>query len=204
MTNKLLHSPTQNERERERESNSQLESLHNSAFPCNDKNTICHIERSEISQNISDRDISVASLPQYDNEKVVQYDNANLRDISAFSKPQSAGFASEAKQPYDKTRDCHESAYTDSRNDSIICHTEGVARSISKEKQERYFANAQYDKNSVIASKSQDLRGKTRQSRSFFSNLNGIVGDFRNAQLAIQEDCHDFASQNLAMTENLH
>ena len=56
----------------------------------------------------------------------------------------------------------------------------------------------------VIASKSQDLRGKTRQSRSFFSNLNGIVGDFRNAQLAIQEDCHDFASQNLAMTENLH
>ena len=111
MTNKLLHSPTQNERERERESNSQLESLHNSAFTCNDKNTICHIERSEISQNISDR------------------------DISAFSKPQ-----------YDKTRDCHESAYTDSRNDSIICHTEGVARSISKEKQERYFANAQYDK----------------------------------------------------------
>ena len=77
-------------RERERESNSQLESLHNSAFTCNDKNTICHIERSEISQNISDR------------------------DISAFSKPQ-----------YDKTRDCHESAYTDSRNDSIICHTEG-------------------------------------------------------------------------------
>ena len=50
------------------------------------------------------------------------------------------------------TRDCHESAYTDSRNDSIICHTEGVARSISKEKQERYFANAQYDKNSAIAS----------------------------------------------------
>ena len=114
MTNTLLHSPT---RERERESNSQLESLHNSAFTCNDKNTICHIERSEISQNISDR------------------------DISAFSKPQ-----------YDKTRDCHESAYTDSRNDSIICHTEGVARSISKEKQERYFANAQYDKNSAIAS----------------------------------------------------
>ena len=47
---------------------------------------------------------------------------------------------------------------------------------------------------------SESERGKTRQSRSFFSNLNGIASDFKNAQLKIQGDCH--AQQvALAMTE---
>ena len=46
----------------------------------------------------------------------------------------------------------------------------------------------------VIASKSQDLRGKTRQSRSFFSNLSKIASDLQNVQLAIKWDCHANAS----------
>ena len=36
-------------------------------------------------------------------------------------------------------------------------------------------------------------RGKTRQSRSFFSNLIGIANDFRNTQLSTTRDCHESA-----------
>ena len=86
----------------------------------------CHIERSEISQNADNRDISVASLPQYDNVTL------SLRDLPKAS------------------------------------------------------------------------RGKTRRSRSFFSNLKGIANDGQNTQLATTRDCHDFASQNLAMTAQKH
>ncbi|MGX3043681.1 hypothetical protein [Helicobacter sp. T3_23-1056] len=52
--------------------------------------------------------------------------------------------------------DCYKSANADSRNDENTCHTEGVARSISKSKnvsRDISRSRAQYDKeNSVIAS----------------------------------------------------
>ena len=44
--------------------------------------------------------------------------------------------------------------------------------------------------NSVIASEAKPERGKTRRSRSFFSNLNGVASDLKNAQLATTRDCH--------------
>ena len=62
------------------------------------------------------------------------------------------------------------------------------------------------EKKAVIASE-QSERGKTRQSRSFFSNLNGIASDFRNAQLEIQGDCHESAyadSRNDEKTRDCH
>ena len=81
--------------------------------------------------------------------------------------------------------------------------------------------NSAFPRNDNVSSSLQGnaiaKRGKTRQSRSFFSNLNGIANDGQNAQLATTRDCHesacsdsrndetirdchDFASQNLAMT----
>ena len=56
----------------------------------------------------------------------------------------------------------------------------------------------------VIASKSQDLRGKTRQSRSFFSNLSKIASDLQNVQLAIKWDCEQMLAHLLAMTALSH
>ena len=56
-------------------------------------------------------------------------------------------------------------------------------------------------KKAVIASE-QSERGKTRQSRSFFSNLSRIASDLQNKQLEIQGDCH---AQQVAfpMTEKM-
>ena len=100
----------------------------NSAFTCNDKNTICrpanicHTEVCNANRSISkvksNRDISAFSKPQYDNVNSViaseQSERGNLIRIASDLKNTQLAIQG----------DCHESAYADSRNDGIICHTE--------------------------------------------------------------------------------
>ena len=97
-------------------------------------------------------------------------------------------------------------------NGNTICHTEGEARSISKEVQNRdisAFSKPQYDNVSVsrdisVASLPQYDKHTVIASERNFSrhcetyevsrgNLVRVAKDFRNAQLAIQGDCHESA-----------
>ena len=105
-------------------------------------------------------------------------------------------------------------------NGNTICHTEGEARSISKEVQNRdisAFSKPQYDNVSVsrdisVASLPQYDKHTVIASERNFSrhcetyevsrgNLVRVAKDFRNAQLAIQGDCHDLPLASLAMTK---
>ena len=188
------------ERERERESNSRTDLLHNSAFPCNDN----------VSSSLRASKASVAKQGEAEVSLVI-----------------SAELPTTCKNTRLKTtRDCHDSSLftksLESRNDekSFSCRPEGK-RSISKTYSchiERSEISQNADNRDIsVASLPQydnvtlslrDLpkasRGKTRRSRSFFSNLKGIANDGQNTQLATTRDCHDFASQNLAMTAQKH
>ena len=187
-------------RERERESNSRTDLLHNSAFPCNDN----------VSSSLRASKASVAKQGEAEVSLVI-----------------SAELPTTCKNTRLKTtRDCHDSSLftksLESRNDekSFSCRPEGK-RSISKTYSchiERSEISQNADNRDIsVASLPQydnvtlslrDLpkasRGKTRRSRSFFSNLKGIANDGQNTQLATTRDCHDFASQNLAMTAQKH
>ena len=96
------------QRERERESNSSIDSA---------TSTICHTGAlAEISQlQIHNRDISVSAKPQYDKDSVIASEDkperGNLVGLLAIQG------------------DCHESACADSRNDikEFSCHTEALA-----------------------------------------------------------------------------
>ena len=188
------------ERERERESNSRTDLLHNSAFPCNDN----------VSSSLRASKASVAKQGEAEVSLVI-----------------SAELPTTCKNTRLKTtRDCHDSSLftksLESRNDekSFSCRPEGK-RSISKTYSchiERSEISQNADNRDIsVASLPQydnvtlslrDLpkasRGKTSRSRSFFSNLKGIANDGQNTQLATTRDCHDFASQNLAMTAQKH
>ena len=187
-------------RERERESNSRTDLLHNSAFPCNDN----------VSSSLRASKASVAKQGEAEVSLVI-----------------SAELPTTCKNTRLKTtRDCHDSSLftksLESRNDekSFSCRPEGK-RSISKTYSchiERSEISQNADNRDIsVASLPQydnvtlslrDLpkasRGKTSRSRSFFSNLKGIANDGQNTQLATTRDCHDFASQNLAMTAQKH
>ena len=150
MTNKLLHSPTQNERERERESNSQLESLHNSV----------------IASEQSERGKTRQSRSFFSNLNGIASDfkNAQLK-IQGDCHAQQVALAMTEK------RDCHESAYADSRNDektrefnadfdksisndNVACRPEGVgknARSILKTQNRDFSLIAQNDNDRDIS-----------------------------------------------------
>ena len=188
------------QRERERESNSRTDLLHNSAFPCNDN----------VSSSLRASKASVAKQGEAEVSLVI-----------------SAELPTTCKNTRLKTtRDCHDSSLftksLESRNDekSFSCRPEGK-RSISKTYSchiERSEISQNADNRDIsVASLPQydnvtlslrDLpkasRGKTSRSRSFFSNLKGIANDGQNTQLATTRDCHDFASQNLAMTAQKH
>ena len=87
--------------------------------------TLCHTEHSEVSQSkAQNRDISVSAKPQYD------------KDIDS---PSPNNIVEEGAL-----------AWVDSHNDATNCHTEGEARSISKDNKE-IFRSAQNDKNTTSA-----------------------------------------------------
>ena len=199
-TNTVAIATRERERERERESNSRTDLLHNSAFPCNDN----------VSSSLRASKASVAKQGEAEVSLVI-----------------SAELPTTCKNTRLKTtRDCHDSSLftksLESRNDekSFSCRPEGK-RSISKTYSchiERSEISQNADNRDIsVASLPQydnvtlslrDLpkasRGKTSRSRSFFSNLKGIANDGQNTQLATTRDCHDFASQNLAMTAQKH
>ena len=77
------------------------------------------------------------------------------------------------------------------------CHTEGVARSISKNSNDRDIslsAKAQYDKLAVIASE-QGERGNLSNKSVDCHSPNRLRNDDKSV------DCHDLTSSNLAMTD---
>ena len=102
-------------RERERESNSQLESLQNSAFPCNDNvisPSLAEGARGWVLQDSA----SVIASEQSERGNLVISRHCETYEVS---RGNLNGIANdEQNTQLAKTRDCHESVCTDSRNDS--------------------------------------------------------------------------------------